>query len=132
MAKLKQTIQQIRFINGDEVLAKILHWDEDTLIEISNALIMIPLESDDDDGRSFYMLKPLVSYTDNLGKSLTVNPGSIMCLCEPSPTVLEQYNSSLRDIISQLDDESSAPETTAKVVSIETKRKLLTEEDESL
>ena len=132
MAGRNRNIQQIRFINGEEVLANIVHWEEDSFIEMNNALSMIPIESDVDDGRAFYMLKPLVSYTDDLGQSITVNPGSIMCMCEPSPTVMEQYTSSLRDILHQLEDDAEVRQKSGKVVSIDTKRKLLTEEDESL
>ena len=131
MAGRNRDIRQIRFINGEEVLANILHWEEDNFIEINNALSMIPIESDEEN-KSFYILKPLISYTNDLGKFITVNPNSIMCISEPSPTVLDQYTSSLRDIIHQLDDEEEIRQQSGTVVSIDSKRKLLTEEDESL
>lgn len=129
MAGIRRDIQQIRFINGVEVIANILHWEEDTFIEINNALMMEPLENTEDDGRSFYILKPMVSYSDNLGKGITVNPNAIMCITEPSAVVLEQYTASLRDIIHQLEDDEERKEPTSNVVSLSTKR-MLTEDDD--
>ena len=127
MAGRDRVVKQIRFINGSEVLATILSWDEDTFIEINNALEMEPLESDVDDHKAYYLLRPMISYTDDLGKSITVNPGAIMCLTDPSPTVLQQYESSLRDILHQMDDDVG-PDKGSNIVSFNTHKKLLTED----
>ena len=126
MAGRNRSIQQIRFINGTECIANILMWDED-IIEVNNALVMEPLESDPDDHKAYYLLKPLVSYSDDLSKAITVNPGSIMCVTEPSPTVLEQYQGSLREILNQLDDEDDSNSDT-NVVSFDSRKRLLTED----
>ena len=126
MAGRNRSIQQIRFINGTECIANILMWDED-IIEVNNALVMEPLESDLDDPKAYYLLKPLVSYSDDLSKAITVNPGSIMCVTEPSPTVLEQYQGSLREILNQLDDEDDSNSDT-NVVSFDSRKRLLTED----
>ena len=126
MAGRNRSIQQIRFINGTECIANILSWDED-IIEINNALVMEPLESDPDDHKSYYLLKPLVSYVDDLSKLITVNPSSIMFIAEPSPTVAEQYASSLREILNQLDDDGEASGDT-NVVSFDSRKRILTED----
>jgi len=126
MAGRNRSIQQIRFINGAECIANILHWDED-IIEMNNALVMEALESDPDDHKSYYLLKPLISYSDDLSKAVTVNPGAIMCVSEPSPTVLEQYQGSLREILNQLDDEGDSKGDT-NVVSFDSRKRLLTED----
>ena len=126
MAGRNRSIQQIRFINGTECIANILSWDED-IIEINNALVMEPLESDPDDHKAYYLLKPLVSYSDDLGKAVTVNPGAIMCVSEPSSTVLEQYQGSLREILNQLDDESE-DKGDGNVVAFDSRKRLLTED----
>ena len=78
MAGRGKDVQQIRFINGLECLANILHWEDDTFIEINNALAMESLDLDTEDSKAYYMLKPLISYTDDLTKGITVNPNSIM------------------------------------------------------
>ena len=127
MAGRDRSIQQIRFINGTECIATILSWDDDT-IEINNALVMEPLESDLDDHKSYYILKPLVSYSDDLTKAITVNPGSIMCVSEPSSTVLDQYNGSLREILNQLDNDESEESGDTNILSFDTRRRTLTED----
>jgi hypothetical protein len=126
MAGRNRSIQQIRFINGTECIANILVWDED-IIEMNNALVMESLESDPDDHKSYYLLKPLISYSDDLSKGITVNPGAIMCVSDPSPTVLEQYQGSLREILNQLDDEGEVKGDT-NVVSLDSRKRLLTED----
>jgi hypothetical protein len=127
MAGRNTDVQQIRFINGLECLANILHWEDDAFIEMNNALVMEGLEADPGDDRAYYMLKPLVSYTDDLSKSITVNPGSIMCVSEPSPTVMEQYKSSLREILNQIDDDPKNDSAT-NIVSFDSRKRLLTED----
>ena len=129
MGRREHDIQQIRFLNGLECLANILHWEEDTFIEINNALAMESLEPEVGDERAYYMLKPLVSYTDDLTKSITVNPNSIMCMTEPSPTVMKQYESSLREILGQMDD-TPVPvvDSGTNIVSFDPRKKLLTED----
>ena len=126
MAGRNRSIQQIRFINGSECIANILVWDDD-IIEMNNALVMEPLESDIDDHKSYYLLKPLMSYSDDLTKSITVNPGAIMCVSDASPTVIEQYEGSLREIHSQIVDGDDSQSGTI-VVSLDSRKRLLTED----
>ena len=129
MAGRGNEVQQIRFINGLECLANIVHWEEDAFIEINNALVMEALESDYDDEKAYYLLKPLVSYTDDLTKSITVNPNSIMCMSEPSPTVMKQYQSSLKEILGQMEDDTNPEaEGVSNIVSLDTRKRLLTED----
>ena len=126
MAGRNRSIQQIRFINGSECIANILVWDDD-IIEMNNALVMEPLESDIDDHKSYYLLKPLMSYSDDLTKAITVNPGAVMCVSDPSPTVVEQYEGSLREIDNQIDDGDDSPSGT-NVVSLDSRKRILTED----
>ena len=126
MAGRNRSIQQIRFINGSECIANILVWDDD-IIEMNNALVMEPLESDIDDHKSYYLLKPLMSYSDDLTKAITVNPGAVMCVSDPSPTVIEQYEGSLREIHNQIDDGDDSQSGT-NVVSLDSRKRLLTED----
>jgi hypothetical protein len=100
-----ENIQQIRFVNGMEAIANILHWDEDTNIEVNYLLQMdvLPDYGDDlEEDRSFYILRPMVSYTDDLTKATTVNPASVMTVSDPSPTVIKQYKNSIHEITSQM------------------------------
>ena len=129
MAGPNRSIQQIRFLDGTEVLANILHWEDDTYIEANNILEMLPMDDMDhpDDKKAYYILKPLVMYTDDLAKSTTINPGSIMTVTEPSDTVKSQYASSLAEISLAMGDglEDEGPPTNVVAFS---RKKLLTEE----
>ena len=127
MAGRNRSIQQIRFVNGTECIANILHWEDDAYIEINNALVMEALESDADDPKSYYLLRPLISYSDDLGKAITVNPGAIMCVSEPSPVVLEQYQGSLREILNQLEDDKE-DKGEGNVVAFDSRKRILTED----
>jgi hypothetical protein len=130
MAGPNRNIQQLRLVDGTEIVANILHWEENDYIEANNILIMEPLDSPEDDDRAYYILKPLVSYTDDMAKTSTLNPNTVISVTEPSPTVLQQYGNSLRDIIRQMGTEIDDGPT--NVVSFDSRKKLLTEEDESL
>lgn len=97
-----KNVQQIQMMNGQEIIANIRHWEEDTFIEANNILELIPineLDLDPEETKSYYILKPWITYTDELGKSTTINPAAVMCMTDPSPTVLEQYYGSLEEII---------------------------------
>ena len=128
MAGPNRSIQQIRFLDGTEVLANILHWEDDTYIEANNILEVIPMHDMEhpDAGKTYYILKPLVMYTDDLAKSTTINPGSIMTVTEPSDTVKSQYASSLAEISLAMGDgiEDDGP---TNVVAFSRKR-MLTED----
>ena len=128
MAGRNRNIQQIRFLDGTEVLANILFWEEDTMVEANNILQMIPMDEMDhpDENRSYYVLKPLVMYTDDLAKKTIINPGSIMTVTEPSETMIGQYSTSLAEIVGAMGDND--PDRAPNVVSFDSKRKLLTEE----
>ena len=102
-----KSLQQLRFNDGLEVIANIITWDEDTMIEANNILIMEILtdyQEDPTEDRSFYILKPLVSYTDDLSKVSILNPASVMAVTEPSPVVIKQYHNSINEIQDQMDE----------------------------
>jgi hypothetical protein len=128
MAGRNRSIQQIRFLDGTEVLANILFWEEDTMIEANNILQMLPMDEMEhpDDSRSYYVLKPLVLYTDDLAKTTIINPASIMTVTEPSDTMISQYRTSLAEISNAMDDSSDSGPT--NVVSFDSKKRLLTED----
>ena len=118
-------IQQIRLVNGMEIVANIVHWDDDTNIEVNYALIMevLPEFGDEEEYKSYYVLKPLVSYTDDLAKSSVINPGAVMVVSDPSPTVIKQYKNSIKDISSQLgDNKDSGEKSVSNVLSFAPKK----------
>ena len=48
-------IQQMRLVNGMEIVANIVHWDDDTNIEVNYALIMevLPEFGDEEEYKSY-------------------------------------------------------------------------------
>ena len=142
-------VAQFKLLNGEELLAEVVESTVETFI-IKNALIMEPLdpelwdEYESEPNKSFYVLRPFISYIDDLEKNVSLNPISVVCVTLPSETVLEQYMGSIDQIQTELmaamwekegekDDymKPDAVATTQKgnVVSLST-RKLLTEESE--
>ena len=116
-----ENVQQIRFANGAEVLANIAKWDEDEFLE-ANCILEIERRSydmdfDADEGKSFYVLKPWVSYIDDMYKISAVNPSSIVSVTTPSPIVIEQYKTSLIEIIKYMDETSQSEEPIKTAVS---------------
>ena len=126
-----ENIQQIRFVNGMEAIANILHWDEDN-IEVNYLLQMDVLPEygeDPDEDRSFYILRPMVSYTDDLTKATTVNPSSIMTVSDPAPVVIKQYKNSIKEITSQMSNKEE-DSTVGNVIAFNPKKspQMLTED----
>jgi hypothetical protein len=114
-------IQQIRFANGTEVLANIAKWDEDQFLE-ANCILEIERRSydmdfDTDEGKSFYVLKPWVSYIDDMYKISAVNPSSIVTVTTPTPIVIEQNTTSLIEIIKYMDETSQKVEPIKTAIS---------------
>ena len=68
------------------------------------------MDFDTDEGKSFYVLKPWVSYIDDMHKISAINPSSIVSVTTPSPIVVEQYGTSLTEIIKYMDETSQSEE----------------------
>ena len=101
-------IQQIRFSNGTEVLANIILWQDDELIE-ANCILEIDRRTYDNDfdveeNKSYYVLKPWISYIDDMHKMSVINPVSILSVTTPAPIVVDQYTTSLKEIIKYMAD----------------------------
>lgn len=110
-------LQQLRLSDGLEVVANILTWEEDTLIEANYILIMEILtdyQEDPTEDRSFYILKPMVSYIDDLSKTTILNPSSVISVTEPSPVVVKQYKNSIEEIQSQMTEIAKADKENGK------------------
>lgn len=126
--KVKEgSVKQMLMTNGEEVLAEILDWREGTYIEACNILSVIPYEIEGDDGKAYYILKPWVSYTDDISKSSYVNPNNVISLTDPSPVVLVQYQSSVEEISDGLKDDSGIAKSSQGNVLSFTPKTLLTE-----
>ena len=121
------SVKQMLMTNGEEILAEIMEWREGTYIEACNILSVIPYEIEGEDGKAYYILKPWVSYIDSIEKSSYINPNNVISLTEPSPVVLVQYQSSVKEISDGLRDDESTPLTSQGNVLSFTPKTILTE-----
>ncbi len=136
----KEKVFQIKLVNGQEFLGvcdNIFENAEDSMFQVSYALDMVPTEYLDEEGenRAYYVLRPFVSYTEDLSKTTTLNPTTVICMSVPGSNILDQYLSSVDHIqdmlITQNDSDGGQREPTqGNVVPIKfsSKKKLLTED----
>lgn len=145
-------IVQFKLLNGEEMIAEMIEGNTETFI-VKNALTMEPLDPElydqyeGDPTKAFYVLRPFISYIDDLEKNVSLNPISVVCVTLPSEVVLEQYMGSVDQIQTELmaamwekqaqQDDYEKPDAVAKpmqgnVVSIATRKQLLTEESDSV
>lgn len=129
----EENITQMKLVNGEEIIAVYENWgDGSDEISLSHALSMVPVEylDEQEDERTYYILRPFMSYTDDLAKVVGVNPNSVIALSRPSEKVVEQYLKSIETIQGMLGngEEAAADTATTNVVSFPSSKKLLTED----
>ena len=140
-------VAQFKLINGEELLAEVVESTMETFV-VKNALTMEPLdpelwdEYESEPNKSFYVLRPFISYVDDLEKNVSLNPISVVCVTLPSEVVLEQYMGSVEQIQTELmsamwgrEEQDNHPDAIAatqkgNVVSLRSRKKLLTEDSE--
>lgn len=109
-------IQQIKLSTGDEIICQIVEWADQgggvEVLLIRNALQLIPIEMFDEEelDRASYILKPYLTYTDDLAKTMVINPIATVAYGDPSPSVLRQYLSSVEQISDALHKEHNGEE----------------------
>ena len=105
----ENTLQQLLMADGHEILAHIVEWDESLLtIKANNILVMIPYDMDmdeDSDGKSYYILRPWISYLDDLERTSLITRSSIVAVTQPAPVIAEQFYTSLSEINRTLDED---------------------------
>lgn len=104
----ENTLQQLLMADGHEILAHIVEWDESLLtIKANNILVMIPYDMDmeDSDGKSYYILRPWISYLDDLERPSLITRSSIVAVTQPAPVIAEQFYTSLNEINRTLEDD---------------------------
>jgi hypothetical protein len=77
------------------------------------------------------VLRPFVAYTANLDQVVSINPLTVVCINAPSDAVIEQYLSSIDKIQEMLvvtEPASPVADSTGNVVSLTSRKKLLTED----
>lgn len=110
-----EKILQIKLSTGQEILAQSIDVDTPDSFVISHALEMVAVEYEDDElqlNKSYYILRPFVSYPEALDIVVSVNPNAIVMINKPSSKVIEQYVGSVDAIQEMLVDDTDNPQET--------------------
>ena len=110
-------IIQVKLMTGQEILAQSVDVENPESFVMSHALEMVAVEYEDEDmqlNKSYYILRPFVSYPEALDVVVSVNPNAIVCINKPSKKVIEQYAGSLDQIQEMLVDDDEVSETEPK------------------
>lgn len=103
-------ILQMKMITGETILTALSPKNEkvdDSFIMICT-LEMIPIDTYDEfdaenvSGTEYYILRPWVTYADDISLEISVNPTNIVYITAPSKGLKEQYFRSLAEIQKQL------------------------------
>ena len=136
----EEKVLQIKLVNGQEFLAVCNSPSaiaDDSMVEVSHALDMVPTEYVDEEGenRAYYVLRPFVSYTEDLSTTTSINPSTVICMSVPGSNILEQYISSVDHIQEMLASQNDSdeglggtPEGNVVSINFPSKKKLLTED----
>lgn len=102
-------IVQMKMVSGEIVLAEPVNMDDKESMRFRGCLEMIPMIEDYEEiiksgpGPEYYILKPWVTYTDDVMETVSVNPLAIVYNAMPSEQLLNQYHRSVEEIIEQLE-----------------------------
>jgi|TARA_B110000908_G_C10256269_1_gene455702 hypothetical protein len=110
-----EKIIQIKLSTGQEIIAQSIEVDTEDSFVISHSLEMVAVEYDDDEiqlNKSYYILRPFVSYPEALDVVVSINPNAIVCINKPSKKVIEQYASSCDAIQEMLVDDNPVDDGT--------------------
>ena len=126
----------MKLANGEEIIGVYTNLGEESEeMSLTHVLTMTPFELEYDEvetDKSYYILRPFISYIDDLSNSVGINPHQVIALTRPSASVVEQYVLSVEQIQTSLGKGEAAPATPASapdsnVVSLRPKQ-VLTED----
>ena len=97
-----ENVVQMKLTNGEEIIGVYTNLGEETdEMSLTFVLSMQPLELEYDDldtEKTYYVLRPFISYIDDLSNAVGVNPNQVIALTRPSSAVVEQYALSVEQI----------------------------------
>jgi hypothetical protein len=131
-------VVQIKLMSGEEIICTFCE-DKDSTVDafhINYVLQMIPYgDLDPYEETESYILRPFVTYTEDLATDVQLNPISVVFVAAPSEPILHQYQRSVDEIQSKLvgkmDTPTEEPEV-ANILSFPSRKQLLTEDDSGL
>lgn len=130
-----EKLVQMKLVNGEELIACYENFGEGgDEMSVTYALSMSPLEfeyeemADLDQTKSYYVLRPFISYTDDLANNVGINPNAVIALTTPSDAVVEQYLGSVNQIQETL-GLGTKPEAVSSADNVVSLRPLPSKED---
>ena len=124
---MSDEILQLKMITNETVLCAFAPINDsiDDSFVIMCALEMIPIEEYEIDKepptKEYYLLRPWVTYTDDVRMEISVNPTNVVYIATPSKELKKQYFRSLKEIVNQLEDKQKDSDETEEVKSVEKK-----------
>lgn len=98
-------VVQMKLVTGDEILCTFSKENEssENSFMVHSVLQMTPIgEPSLTDETESYILKPYITYVDNLQREVSINPVTVVCVSYPSTAIEAQYYMSLAEIEKQL------------------------------
>ena len=136
-------VVQMKLVTGDEVICIFSNENEsdENSFMVHSILQMIPLSDTDlltETETESYILRPYITYTDNLQRVTSINPVAVVAISVPSTAIEAQYFTSLAEIEKQLgyrlekeDDYVPRPSkdsAVSNILSFPPRKQLLTED----
>ena len=88
-------ITQFKLTNDDEIVCEIVEWDDGDVV-ITKAMKIIQID-DAAKGVKYYYFKPFMTFQTDEDGIQELNPADIVSQAKPSLSLLEYYNTSLRE-----------------------------------
>ena len=123
-------IIQVKLVTGEEVICTFIEvFTTDDRFRVHSILEMIPITPDDMlDEIEQYLLRPYVTYTDDLTRESSLNPVSVVMVSPPSEAIRNQYILSVSEIQAKLGKLKPVAPTSGNVVSFHSRKQVLTED----
>jgi len=92
-------VKQFRLSSGEEVIAEVLEWPDNTSPDliIRNAVSLLRYE--DSNGSKFYGFKTWIHFAEEPDSLTVMSPDHIIATTNPHELLVSQYRSSLQEII---------------------------------
>lgn len=88
--------RQLKLANGDEVMAEIIQWSDETDATLIIRACYKILTAEHPDGYRYYGFRPWMTYCEDPEHLLTINGDQVVGECMPSSTMFEQYLKTVR------------------------------------
>ena len=135
MKYARGAVVQMKLLSGEEIICTFCE-DKDSTVEafhIHYVLQMLPFgELDPYEETESYILRPFVTYTEDLSTDIQLNPISVVFVAAPSEPIYHQYQKSVEEIQTKLVGKyglDAEEPSVANVVSFPSRKHLLTEDD---